>query len=305
MEKIKKYIGNTPLIKATNIMEKYSLCANLYLKLENKNYSGSIKDRLVYKILCDALSKKLITKDTTIIEATSGNTGISLCAICNHLNLKCIIVMPEGVSKERIELIKKYHGNIILTKKELGITGSINHIENLKKQYPNNYSLNQFENKLGILAHYETTAYEIYNDLNKNVDIFIAGIGTGTTFTGVSKYLKEKNKNTLCIGILPKNANPLNCKKTTLHQIEGIGSGFIPKLLDLSLLDEIIEVTDEDAINYTKVLYKIEKLKCGISSGAALYSGIIEGKKEENKNKNIIVILPDSGDRYLSKGVFI
>lgn len=301
LNEIEKYIGNTKIIKATNLMNKYNLKSNLFLKIENTNYSGSIKDRLVFYIIKDGIKKGLINKDTVIIEATSGNTGISIAAIANYLNIKCIIVMPESASSERIDLIKKYHAEIVLTKKEEGMIGSINYLSNLKKLYKNVFSIDQFNNCLGIIAHYETTGKEIYKDL-KDIDIFVCGVGTGTTFTGVSKYLKEQNKNIYCIGVEPLESNILNGGINQNHIIEGIGAGFIPKTLDINLIDEVIDIKGLDAYKYTKILYDEENLMCGISSGAAIYAGI--QICEKYKNKNILVILPDDGNRYISKGVF-
>ncbi len=298
MEKLKLLIGNTPLIKAQKIMEKYKLNANLYLKVEKYNLTGSIKDRIVYYILKDMIENNLINQESTIIEATSGNTGISLACICNYLKLKCIIVMPENASMERTNYIKSYNAKIIYSPKLEGMNGAIKIVNNYLKNNPNTYSINQFSNKLGIKAHYETTGKEIYNNL-KQVDIFIAGIGTGTTFTGCSKYLKEQNLNTQCVGVLPKTANILK-KESNSHKIEGIGPNFIPQTLDQTLINDIYEVLDEEAIIYTKELL-LEGLFCGISSGAALKAGIAYAKQITNKNKNIVIILPDSGERYFSK----
>ncbi len=296
-----KYIGNTKIVKATHLMEKYNLISNLYLKIENTNYSGSIKDRLAFYIIKEGIEKGLIEPDTMIIEATSGNTGISIAAISNYLGIKCVIVMPESVSIERIELLKKYNAEVVLTKKEAGMTGAIKACSDLKKLYKKVFSLDQFNNYLGVLAHYETTGKEIYIDL-KNIDIFICGIGTGTTFTGVSKYLKEQNKDIYCIGVEPLESNILNKGIHRPHLIEGLGAGFIPSVLDTSLIDEIIDVREIDAYKYTKELYDEEELFCGISSGAAVYAGIKICQKYQNKN--ILVILPDDGNRYISKGVF-
>lgn len=296
-----KHIGNTKIVIAKNLMKKYNLKSNLYLKIENTNYSGSIKDRLAFYIIKDGIEKGFIDCETIIIEATSGNTGISIAAISKYLGIKCIIVMPNSASIERIEILKSYDAEVILTPKEKGMTGSINKVLELKKIYDNTFSLDQFNNYLGVLAHYKTTGKEIYEQLEK-IDIFVCGIGTGTTFTGVSKYLKEQNKDIYCIGVEPLESNVLNNGIHHPHLIEGIGAGFTPKVLDKNFLDEVIDVSEIDAYKYTKVLYDEEKLFCGISSGAAIYAGIKICQKYQNKN--ILVILPDDGNRYISKGVF-
>lgn len=301
INELDKYIGNTKIIKASNLIKKYSLKSDLYLKVESSNLTGSIKDRLAYYIIKDGIEKNLINKDTTIIEATSGNTGISIAAIADYLGLKCIIVMPESVSVEKIKILKKYNASVILTPKEKGMKGSINEVNDLKHIYNNTFTLDQFNNNLGVLAHYYTTGKEIYSDL-KDIDIFACGIGTGTTFTGCSKYLKENNNKILCMAVEPFESNVLNKGNSNPHLIEGIGAGFIPKVLDTTLIDEVIDIKSLDAYLYTNILFKEENLKCGISSGAAVCAGINLCKKYENKN--ILVILPDDGNRYISKGGF-
>ena len=301
IKELEKYIGNTKMVLAESLMKKYNLKSNIYLKLEKDNYSGSIKDRIVYYIIKDGIEKGLINEDTIIVEATSGNTGISVAAISKYLGIKCIIVMPDSVSKERIEFIKKYDGKVILTSSSLGMSGSIDKLNLLINEYNNVYILDQFNNKLCVDAHYKTTGVEIYNEIN-NIDIFISGIGTGGTFTGCAKYLKEKNKNALCIGVEPSESKVLKGGKSSTHKIEGIGANFIPSILDRSYIDDIIDVDSETAYLYTNVLYKEEGLMCGISSGAAIYAGIEIGKKYINKN--IVIILPDDGNRYLSKGLY-
>ena len=301
IKELEKYIGNTKMVLAESLMKKYNLKSNIYLKLEKDNYSGSIKDRIVYYIIKDGIEKGLINKDTIIVEATSGNTGISVAAISKYLGIKCIIVMPDSVSKERIEFIKKYDGKVILTSSSLGMSGSIDKLNLLINEYNNIYILDQFNNKLCVDAHYKTTGVEIYNEIN-NIDIFISGIGTGGTFTGCAKYLKEKDKNTLCIGIEPSESKVLKGEKSSIHKIEGIGANFIPSILDTLYIDDIIDVDSETAYLYTNFLYKEEGLMCGVSSGAAIYAGIEMGKKYINKN--IVIILPDDGNRYLSKGLY-
>lgn len=301
IKELEKYIGNTPLLYFDNLKEIFNIDCNIYFKLEKENYSGSIKDRIVYYIIKDGVEKGLINKDTIIIEATSGNTGISVAAVSYYLGIKSIIIMPEDVSSERIDIIKEYGGKIILTPKSLGMSGALSKEKELKKVFKNSFSINQFNNELCVYTHYNTTGVEIYNDL-KDIDIFVCGIGTGGTFTGVSKYLKEKNKNILCVGVEPSESKVLKGEASHPHKIEGIGANFIPNILNLSYLDDIIDVDSETAYLYTNILYKETHLMCGISSGAVLYAGIILGKKYENKN--IVVILPDDGNRYISKGLY-
>lgn len=298
MESLALLIGNTPLIKADHLIKKYQLSAKLYLKVEKYNLSGSVKDRIVYYILKKLIEQKRINQETTIIEATSGNTGISIACLCCYLKLSCIIVMPETASIERTKYLKSYRARIIYSPASEGMLGAKKVVNEYLKTHHNVYSINQFANELGVLAHYETTGKEIYQQV-ENVDIFISGIGTGTTFSGCSKYLKEQNPNTLCVGVLPKGANILNGEKSS-HQIEGIGPNFVPSTLDQSLIDEIYEVSAQDALFYTKELLE-EGLFCGISSGAALKAGIDYAKRLENQNKTIVVILPDGGERYFSK----
>lgn len=296
METIKNKIGNTRLVKAINIINKYQLTCDIYLKLEKDNYTGSSKDRLVSFIIEDALNNKLINKDTVIIEATSGNTGISLSKICNDLELKCIIIMPSNASKKRKEIIEKNKAVVIYTNAQFGISESLKLQKQLLENIPNSFTLDQFNNPLGVIPHYETTAKEIYNDLNGKIDIFISPIGTGTTFTGCSKFFKEKNNEIYCIGVEPFESNILNNGCANKHIIEGIGAGFIPNVLDISLIDEVMDISGEEALYYTKELLKEENLICGISSGASLAAGIKTAKKL--KNKVIVCILPDDGNRY-------
>ena len=301
IKEFSKYIGNTPTIKAVKLMKRFNLKTNLFLKIESFNYSGSSKDRLAYYIIKDGIEKGLINKNTIIIEATSGNTGISIAAISKYIGIKCIIVMPDSASIERVNILKKYNAEVILTPKEEGMTGSINKVKELKLRYHNNFSLNQFENELGTLAHYETTGPEIYNEI-KDLEVLVCGIGTGTTLSGCGKFLKEKNPYIKIIGVEPFLSNILNGSNKKPHLIEGLGAGFIPKTLNINLIDEVIDIKDEDAYEYTKILYQVENLKCGISSGAALCAGLNLCKK--GIYHNILVILPDDGNRYLSRGIF-
>ena len=301
ISELEKFIGNTKIIESLKIKERYNLKSNIYLKIESTNYSGSIKDRLVYYLIKDAIMKELINENTIIAEATSGNTGISIAAITNYIGIKCIIVMPENTSIEKIKILKQYNATVILSSSDQGMEGSINIVKNIKENNPNIFCLDQFNNPLGAYVHYKTTGPEIFKDLS-DLDYFVCGVGTGTTFTGCSKYLKEHNPNIKCIAVEPLGSNVLNNGQAGNHLIEGIGAGFIPNILDINLIDEIIDVDNEEAYKYTKELYDIENLQCGISSGAALYAGIKLGKKYDNKK--ILIILPDNGNRYISKGVF-
>lgn len=298
MESLENLIGNTPLIYAKHLMDKYHLKAKLYLKVEKYNLTGSIKDRLVYYILKKLIEQGLINCNTTIIEATSGNTGISLACICCYLQLKCIIVMPENASIERKKYLEAYHAKIIESPAKEGMLGARRIVREYLKKEPNIYTINQFYNQLGLEAHYETTGKEIYKKLG-NVDYLIAGIGTGTTFSGCVKYLKEKNPLLKGIAVLPKGNNIL-MHQFSSHLIEGIGPNFIPDVLDETLIDDVYEVDSDCAIIYQKELLD-EGLFCGISSGAALKAGIDYALREANVNKKIVVILPDGGERYFSK----
>lgn len=291
------YIGNTPLVELKNIEEKYKLKSKLFAKLEMFNLSGSIKIRIVKEIILDGINKGLINNKTTIIEATSGNTGIALACICAQMRLKLIIVMPENMSIERQKLIKIYGGKIILTQKNKGMKGSLKKVEELKNKYKNVFIPSQFDNLINQKTHYLYLGKEIYNQLNGNIDIFIAGIGTGGTITGASKYLKER-KNIVSIGIEPLSSPLINKGYSGKHKIQGIGANFIPKNLDLKYVDKVEMVSNNDAFKYMKLLAKTEGIFEGISSGAVLNIGIKEALK--NENKNIVLIFPDLGERYLS-----
>lgn len=290
-------IGNTPLVELKNIEEKYKLKSKLFAKLEMFNLSGSIKIRIVKEIILDGINKGLINNKTTIIEATSGNTGIALACICAQMRLKLIIVMPENMSIERQKLIKIYGGKIILTQKNKGMKGSLKKVEELKNKYKNVFIPSQFDNLINQKTHYLYLGKEIYNQLNGNIDIFIAGIGTGGTITGASKYLKER-KNIVSIGIEPLSSPLINKGYSGKHKIQGIGANFIPKNLDLKYVDKVEMVSNNDVFKYMILLAKTEGIFVGISSGAVLNIGIKEALK--NENKNIVLIFPDLGERYLS-----
>lgn len=299
---IVELIGNTPILRLKSIENKYSLKSELYAKLEYFNPAGSIKDRLAKKVIEDAESKNLLKKGSVIVEPTSGNTGIGLASIAASKGYKVILTMPENMSVERIKLLKAYGAEIILTDKTLGMKGAIEKAEEILKSNPNAITISQFDNPLNPAAHYETTAVEIYNDLNGEIDAFVAGVGTGGTLTGVAKYLKERIDGINVIAVEPFNSPVLSGGKAGIHGLQGIGAGFIPKALDTTVYDKVVKITEEQAYNSARELAKTEGVLVGISSGAALYAAIDYAKN--NENKKIVVILPDGGDKYLSTDLF-
>ena len=297
-------IGNTPLVELTNIEKQYSLKAKLYAKVEYFNPTGSVKDRIALSMINDAFNKGLINENSVLIEPTSGNTGIGIAALCAMKNIKCILVMPESMSIERRKLLSIYGAKLVLTEAKEGMGGSIKKAEELEKTIPNAVILGQFDNEANPRIHYLTTGKEIYNDLNGKVDLFIAGIGTGGTISGTGKYLKEKIKDVKIIGVEPLSSPVISQNKKGSHKIQGIGAGFIPSTLDLSIIDKVETCSDEDAFKFARIVPSIEGMLVGISSGASLKVAIDYAKKEENANKNIVVLFPDSGDRYLSTDLF-
>ena len=297
-------IGNTPLVELTNIEKQYSLKAKLYAKVEYFNPTGSVKDRIALSMINDAFNKGLINENSVLIEPTSGNTGIGIAALCAMKNIKCILVMPESMSIERRKLLSIYGAKLVLTEAKEGMGGSIKKAKELEKSIPNAIILGQFDNEANPRIHYLTTGKEIYNDLNGKVDLFIAGIGTGGTISGTGKYLKEKIKDVKIIGVEPLSSPVISQNKRGSHKIQGIGAGFIPSTLDLSIIDKVETCSDEDAFTFARIVPSIEGMLVGISSGASLKVAIDYAKKEENTNKNIVVLFPDSGDRYLSTDLF-
>ena len=293
----KELVGNTPLFELCNIKTKYNLNANLYAKLEMYNPAGSIKDRIAVKMIDEAIKSGIINHDTTIIEPTSGNTGIGLASYCASINMKVIILMPSSMSKERIKLIEAYGAKVILTDANLGMQGSVDEAIKLSKTIINSFIPSQFENINNPLAHIQT-AKEIYNDLNGNIDIFVAGIGTGGTISGIGKFLKDKNPNIEIIGIEPSSSPLLSKGYFGKHKIEGIGANFIPKTLDQSIYDKIITIDDDLAYEMMIDVARTEGIAIGISSGAALAGAIQIAKSGEGKN--IVVIFPDGLCRYIS-----
>ena len=290
-------IGNTPIVRLKNIEKLFNLKCELYGKCELFNPGGSIKDRCAYYLINDALENITITKDSVIIEPTSGNTGIGLAMIGAYLGIKVIIVMPDNMSKERISTMEKYGATVVLTDGKNGMKGSIDKAIELSKSYKNAFIPSQFENPSNPKSHYETTGREIFSDFGNTLDFFVSTIGTGGTISGSARYLKENSPNTKIIGVEPKSSPLITEGKASNHKIQGIGANFIPKNLDLELIDKVLTVSDEDAFLGKDVLAKAEGLLCGISSGCAL-SAMLEIAKE-NEGKKILAIFPDTGLRYL------
>ena len=293
-------IGNTPLVEVVNIEKELGLEATLLVKLEYLNPAGSVKDRIAKEMILDALDKGLINENTTLIEPTSGNTGIGLSVVATALNLKIIITMPETMSVERRNLMKAYGAELVLTPGSEGMKGAIAKAKELASQIENSFIPGQFENPANPTAHYKTTGPEIYEQTEGKVDIFVAGVGTGGTISGIGKYLKEKNPEVKVVAVEPASSPVLSTGKGGAHKIQGIGAGFVPETLDTKIYDEIITVENEDAFATGKEMAKTEGILVGISSGAALYAAKELAKREENAGKTIVVLLPDGGDRYLS-----
>ena len=297
-------IGNTPLLELKHIEEAFDLKATLLGKMEYLNATGSIKDRIAREMIQDAEERGILKKDSVIIEPTSGNTGIGLAAVGTAKGYEVIIVMPETFSIERRKLIRAYGAKIVLSKGSEGMKGAIAKAEELAKEIPNSFIPAQFDNPANWKAHYKTTGPEIWKDSDGKVDLFIAGVGTGGTITGTGRYLREQNPDLKIIAVEPASSPVLSGGKAGPHMIQGIGPGFVPKVLDTSVYDEVVTVKNEDAIETGALFGKKEGVLVGISAGAALWAAIQEGKKEENAGKTIVVILPDSGDRYLSTALF-
>jgi len=292
-------IGNTPLVKINKLSD-----ANIFAKLESFNPAGSIKDRPALNMIENAEKQGLINKNTVIIEPTSGNTGIGLAMICAIKGYKMILTMPETMSIERRKLLKAYGAELVLTDGSKGMQGSVDKAIELSKEYSNSFIPQQFNNPANPEAHVHTTADEIWNDTDGKIDILVAGVGTGGTISGTAKGLKQHNPDIKAIAVEPKNSQVLVGKEAGIHKIQGIGANFIPNNFDKNVIDEIFPVSDEDAIETARKLATKEGILCGISSGAAMYAAIEIAKRPINKNKNIVVILPDLGERYLSSELF-
>ena len=297
-------VGNTPLLELTNIEKELGLKAKVFAKLEYLNPAGSIKDR-VGKAMIEAAEKAgKLKAGSVVIEPTSGNTGIGLACVAAAKGYRMIVVMPETMSVERRKLIAAYGAELVLTDGKKGMEGAIEEAEKLSKEIPNSMVAGQFVNPENPKVHFETTGPEIYEDTDGNVDIFVAGVGTGGTITGTGQFLKSKIEGVKVVAVEPADSPVLSGGTKGPHGIQGIGAGFVPEILDTTVYDEIIKVTSDEAYEMGRLIGKKEGLLVGISSGAALYGAIKEAKKEENIGKNIVVILPDSGDRYLSTPLF-
>ncbi len=297
-------IGHTPLLEVKNIEEKENLNARVLVKLEFLNPGGSVKDRVAKKIVEDAEQKGLLKKGSTIIEPTSGNTGIGLAMVAAARGYKMIIVMPDNMSVERRQIIKAFGAELVLTDGKLGMKGAIAKAEELKAEMGGSIIAGQFTNPANPQAHIETTGPEIFEDTDGKVDIFVAGVGTGGTITGIGTYLKSKNPNIEIVAVEPQSSPVLSGGKAGPHGLQGIGAGFVPEVLDTKVFDKVITVTEEEAYNSGRMLSRTEGIMVGISSGAALHAALGLAKDPKNKGKNIVVLLPDTGDRYLSTPLF-
>ena len=297
-------IGNTPLLELTHLEEAYGLKAAILAKLEYLNPAGSVKDRIAKAMIDDAEQKGLLKKGSVIIEPTSGNTGIGLASVAAARGYRIIIVMPETMSVERRQLMKAYGAELVLTEGAKGMKGAIAKAAELAKEIPNSFVPGQFVNPANPKAHFETTGPEIWEDADGKVDIFVAGVGTGGTITGTGKFLKSKNPNVKVVAVEPKTSAVLSTGVAGPHKIQGIGAGFVPEVLDTKVYDEIIAVDNDDAFKTGKEFGRREGVLVGISSGAAIWAAIELAKRPENEGKTIVVLLPDTGDRYLSTPLF-
>ena len=302
--KIIDTIGGTPLVELTNLEKKYSLKARIIAKVEYFNPGGSVKDRIAKAMIEKAEKEGLINKDTVLVEPTSGNTGIGLSMVAASKGLRIILTMPETMSIERRNLLKAYGAELVLTEGAKGMKGAIAKAEELAKEIPNSFIPSQFTNMANPNIHYLTTGPEIYNDLDGKLDFFVAGVGTGGTLSGTGKYLKEQNPNIKAIAVEPETSPVLSKGTPGPHKIQGIGAGFVPATLDTSIYDEIITIGNEEAMEMGKESARTEGLLVGISSGAAIKAAIKLAQREENAGKIIVVLLPDTGERYLSTAMF-
>lgn len=301
---VDQIIGNTPLLELTNIEKKYDLKAKILAKLEYLNPAGSVKDRVAKAIIDDAEQSGKLKRNSVIIEPTSGNTGIGLSSVAAARGYKIIIVMPETMSVERRQIMKAYGAELVLTDGKLGMKGAIAKAEELSKEIPNSFIAGQFVNMANPKAHFDTTGPEIYRDTDGKIDIFVAGVGTGGTVSGVGKFLKSKNSDIKIVAVEPQTSPVLSKGISGSHKIQGIGAGFVPEVLNTEIYDEVITVSDDNAFSVGNLIAKTEGILVGISSGAAVYAAIELAKRPENYGKTITVLLPDTGDRYLSTPLF-
>ena len=303
-ENVTELIGKTPIMELKNIEKDHSLEARILAKLEYFNPSGSVKDRVAYNMIADAEAKGLLGEGSVIIEPTSGNTGIGLAAVAAQRGYRAIFTMPETMSVERQMLLKTYGAEIVLTPGKDGMSGAIKEAEELKRKIPNSFIPGQFENPANPEAHFKTTGPEIFEDTDGEVDIFVCGIGTGGTISGIGKYLKSMNSKIKVVGVEPSASPVLSGGCAAPHPLQGIGAGFIPETLDTDIYDEIITVSGDEAYDMGRALARREGLLVGITSGASLHAAITLAKREENRGKTIVALLPDSGERYLSTPMF-
>ena len=304
VKNIEELVGNTPLLQLSRYQKASGASANLYAKLECFNPAGSVKDRVALEIIQDAEEKGTLKKGGTIVEPTSGNTGIGIAAIAAERGYKAILVMPDTMSMERRNILRAYGAEIVLTEGAKGMAGAIEKAEELVRTLPNAILAGQFENPVNPRAHYKSTGPEIWRDLGGEVACFVAGVGTGGTLSGVGRYLKERDPAVRIVAVEPSSSPVLSKGRGGAHGIQGIGAGFVPKALDTTIYDEVIAVTDEDALAFAKLLGKTEGILCGISAGAALAAAVSLSKREAFAGKNIVVLLPDGGDRYYSTALF-
>ena len=297
-------VGGTPIMELHNYMKNFDINDRILAKLEYFNPAGSAKDRVAKQMITDAEASGKLKKGSTIIEPTSGNTGIGLASAAASLGYKCVLVMPDSMSVERINLLKAYGAEVVLSEGAKGMAGAVAKAEELAKNTEGSFIAGQFENPSNPKAHYLTTGPEIWADTDGKVDIFVATVGTGGTLTGTAKYLKEKNPDIKIIAVEPASSPLLSAGKAGPHKIQGIGANFVPEILDTDLYDEVLTVTDDDAYKAANAIAKLEGILVGISSGAAVSAAAQIGKRPENAGKNIVAVLPDSGDRYMSSGVF-
>lgn len=303
-EKASDLIGNTPLVRLNGYQKEKKLDAELLAKLEYFNPAGSVKDRVALYMLLDAQEKGLLKRDSVIIEPTSGNTGIGLAAVAAEKGIRTIIVMPDTMSIERRNILKAYGAELVLTDGKLGMKGAIAKANKLAEEIPHSFIPGQFTNDANPLAHYKTTGPEIWKDTDGDVDILVAGVGTGGTLSGAGRYLKEQNPDIQVVAVEPKDSPVLSEGRAGSHKLQGIGAGFVPRTLDIDIYDEVIPVTTQQAYDAARLLAKEDAILAGISSGAALYAAEVLAKRPENRGKRIVIIIPDSGEKYLSEPVY-
>lgn len=303
-ENVSSLIGNTPLVRLSGYQKEKGLKANILGKLEYFNPAGSIKDRIALYMLADAREKGLLNENSVIIEPTSGNTGIGLAAVAAEKGYRTIITMPDTMSIERRNILKAYGAEVVLTEGAKGMKGAIAKANELAEQIPHSFIPGQFTNEVNPLAHYKTTGPEIWQDTDGEVDFLVAGVGTGGTISGAGKYLKEQNRDIKVIAVEPKDSPVLSEGHAGSHKLQGIGAGFVPYTLDIAVYDEVIAVTTEQAFEAARILAREDAVLAGISSGAALYAAEVIAARPENKDKNIVVIFPDNGEKYLSGSLY-